>query len=152
MTILSTVADGVRKVFSIPPYTGSPVVKVNGSVVTWEAAGDFNLSLSSTPAASATVEIDYVPIDPTASVVPVTASRALTASDNGKTLDCSAGVVLTITKGLGNFGCAVRPAGVQIACEAGVTTNGTPTIVTTTARVSAINPTLAVDDYDVVGV
>jgi hypothetical protein len=62
MTILSTVADGVRKVFSIPPYTGSPVVKVNGTPVSVLSYGDSLITLTAVPAAGASVEIDYTPV------------------------------------------------------------------------------------------
>jgi hypothetical protein len=81
----------------------------------------------------------------------VAASRDLTQADNGLTLDCAPGVVLTIPPGLVNFGIAVRPAGVKIACGAGVTTNGSGLTVTTTSQVGAINPTATANSYDVVG-
>lgn len=86
------------------------------------------------------------------SVIPVAASRDLTEADNGNTLDCAEDVVLTIPPGLSNFGCAVRPDGVQVACGAGVTINGDDETLTTTARVGAINPTGTTNAYDVVGV
>lgn len=82
----------------------------------------------------------------------VTSSRALVQSDNGLTLDCAAGVMLTLNKGLFNFGCSIRPAGIQVACGEGVTTNGATAPLTTVSRVSAINPTATADAYDVIGV
>lgn len=85
-------------------------------------------------------------------VIAVAASRTLTQADNGCTLDCAASVVLTIPPGLSNFGCAVRPSGVQLACGAGVTINGASSTVTTTARVGAINPTGTANSYDAAGV
>jgi hypothetical protein len=63
MTIISTIADGTRKVFSIPPYTGSPVVKVNGTVVTYTVSGDNALALSAIPSKGSSVDIDYRPVD-----------------------------------------------------------------------------------------
>jgi hypothetical protein len=86
------------------------------------------------------------------SVSAVAASRTLTQDDNGKTLDCAEDVILTIPPGLSNFGCAIRPDGVQVACGAGVTINGDDETLTTTARVGAINPTATANAYDVVGV
>lgn len=59
MTISSTIADGVQRTFSVPAYTGTPVVKVNGTVVTWTAQGNNNLVLNSVPAKDAVVTIEY---------------------------------------------------------------------------------------------
>lgn len=84
--------------------------------------------------------------------IAVSVSRVLSRADNGATLDCSPGVVLTIPPGLKNFGCAIRPAGVQVTCGAGVLINGAASTVTTTSRVGAINPTNTTNAYDVVGV
>lgn len=80
----------------------------------------------------------------------VTSSRTLVQSDNGLTLDCAEGVVLTLPTGLFNFGCGLRPAGVQVACS-GTTTNGTNATKTTTARLGAINPTAVAEAYDLLG-
>jgi hypothetical protein len=87
-----------------------------------------------------------------AGVISVPSSRTLTQADNGCTLDCAEDVILTIPPGLTNFGCALRPEGVQIACGSGVTINGDDETLTTTARVGAINPTATANAYDVVGV
>ena len=74
----------------------------------------------------------------------VPASRALTATDNGKTFECAAGVVLTnpgaATLGA-NFGCAVMvPSGsVSIASANGTLLNGaTSTLVFAASQVFAI--------------
>lgn len=84
-------------------------------------------------------------------IVPVLESRTLLPSDDGKTLDCAEGVILTIPNGWGEKGCAVRPEGTQIACANGVTTNGTDTTKTLTVRIGAINPTANSTDYDLLG-
>lgn len=87
-----------------------------------------------------------------AHVVPVLESRLLTESDDGNTLDCAENVILTIPNNWGQKGCAIRPAGTQVACAGVVTTNGTNATKTLTARLGAINPTSDSTDYDLIGV
>lgn len=84
-------------------------------------------------------------------VVYVASSRTLTADDDGKVLDCAASVIVTIPANWGQLGCAVRPAGTQVACASGVTTNGSNTTKTLTAQVGAISPTNTASNYDLVG-
>ena len=76
--------------------------------------------------------------------VAVTESRALTALDDGKILDCTAaGVTLTIPRTLPrNFGCLVIPNGTtSFASSGGVLLNSA---TTTIARSSSSNATVAV--------
>lgn len=84
-------------------------------------------------------------------------SRALTADDNGQTLECTATVTLTVPVGLeANFGCAVIPNGTtSIASSGGALLNGATSTLT---RAAANNPLVAivarasaVDSYVVTG-
>lgn len=65
----------------------------------------------------------------------VATSRALTAADNGATLECTATVSLTVPAGLpANFGCAVMPFGTtSVVSGGGTLLNGATTTLTRTA-------------------
>jgi hypothetical protein len=69
----------------------------------------------------------------------VATSRALTAADDGATLECTATVTLTVPAGLpANFGCAVIPSGTtSIASDGTALLNGA---LTTLTRAAASNP------------
>jgi hypothetical protein len=84
-------------------------------------------------------------------VVSVGFSRNLRQEDSGKTLDCANGVELTLPAGLVNFGCVIRPDGIDVIPGAGVEINGATDTLTTTELLSAINPTSVGNAYDVVG-
>jgi hypothetical protein len=80
----------------------------------------------------------------TGSVIAVNASRALTAADNGNTLDCTAiGIALTIPSGvLLTLGVVVIPNGATtVVSSGGALLNGSTSTVT---RDSAINGSFAV--------
>lgn len=87
----------------------------------------------------------------------VAASRALTAADNGNTLECAAGVVLTVPAGLpANFGVAITvPAGtVTVTGATGVSINGTVAGSVTRAATNvmfAIARRVTTDSYNVTG-
>ncbi len=67
--------------------------------------------------------------------VAVTASRDLTAADNGAVLECAAAVTLTLPTGLpAGFACVVVPSGTtSIASRGGVLINGATTTVSRSA-------------------
>ena len=70
----------------------------------------------------------------------VASSRALTDADNGKTLECTATVTLTVPTGLmSNFGCAIIPNGTtSIASSGGALIQGATTTLTRAAATNAI--------------
>lgn len=70
----------------------------------------------------------------------VATSRALTDADNGKTLECTATVTLTVPPGLmSNFGCAIIPNGTtSIASSGGALLNGATSTLTRAASSNAI--------------
>ena len=80
-----------------------------------------------------------------AAVIPTEATlvgttRALTNSDNGKILECTTTVTLTVPTGLtAGFSCIVIPSGTtSIASSGGALLNGATTTVTRTATTNAI--------------
>lgn len=89
--------------------------------------------------------------------VPVTASRALTPADDGKTLECTTTVTLTVPAGLNSgFGCAVIPSGTtSIARSGGALLNGAGTTLTRTAAANTMFAIVArasvADSYVVTG-
>ncbi len=87
----------------------------------------------------------------------VSASRNLSGDDNGRTLECTATVTLTIPKGLPeDFACAIIPSGTtSIASAGGTLLNGATTTLT---RAASGNTTFAIqarksaaDSYVVTG-
>lgn len=70
----------------------------------------------------------------------VATSRSLTDADNGKTLECTATVTLTVPIGLmTNFGCAIIPNGTtSIASSGGALIQGATTTLTRAAATNAI--------------
>jgi len=87
----------------------------------------------------------------------VASSRALTAADNGNTLECAAGITVTVPAGLGaNFGVAIEvPAGtVSIASSGGALLNGATTTLTrasTNIMFAIVARASATDSYSVTG-
>ena len=87
----------------------------------------------------------------------VASSRDLTNADNGKTLECTGTVTLTVPINLqSNFGCAIIPNGTtSIASSGGTLLNGATTTLTraaTTNTIFAIVPRAsAADSYVVTG-
>ena len=67
-------------------------------------------------------------------------SRSLTDADNGRTLECTATVTLTVPIGLmTGFGCAIIPSGTtSIASSGGALLNGATTTLTRAAATNAI--------------
>lgn len=70
----------------------------------------------------------------------VASSRALTDADNGKTLECTGTVTLTVPTGLmTNFGCAIIPNGTtSVASSGGALINGATTTLTRAASANAV--------------
>lgn len=91
-------------------------------------------------------------------VITVATSRALTAADNGATLECTATVTLTVPEGLpAGFGCAVIPSGTTSVARSGAALlNGAGTTLTRAAASNAMFAITArasaVDSYVVTGV
>jgi len=86
-------------------------------------------------------------------------SRSLTNADNGKTLECSATITLTVPAGLvSGFSCHIIPSGTtSIASGGGTLLNGATTTVTriaataANARFSLVPRASAADSYVVTG-
>jgi hypothetical protein len=73
-------------------------------------------------------------------VLVVSSSRDLTSSDNGRTLECTATITLTVPATLpAGFGCAVIPSGTtSIASSGGTLLNGATTTLTRLATVNTM--------------
>ena len=96
-------------------------------------------------------------LPPTSTTVAVGSSRALTNADNGKTLECTATVTLTVPIGLvAHFGCAIIPSGTtSIASSGGALLNGATSTLTRTVElnqlVAIVARVSAADSYVVTG-
>jgi hypothetical protein len=93
-----------------------------------------------------------------AGAVQVSASRSLTAADNGATLECTAiTITLTVPAGLAaNFGCAVIPKGTtSIASAGGALLNGATSTITradsANSLFAVVSRASAADSYVVTG-
>lgn len=96
-----------------------------------------------------------VPLPTACSTEPT--SRALTSADNGKTLECTATITLTVPSGLpAGFACVIIPSGTtSIASSGGALLNGATTTLTRTATsnplVGILGRASADDSYVVTG-
>ena len=150
-------------VLTVTVTTGSvgvsiPGASINKTISASESFGDFDrdvafeLSAFSGAVASYAVADKYPLTDNTSRTIQVSASRELTQSDNGLTLDCTtSGLTLTAPAGLVNFGCAIINNTTTIAFSGGATGNGAATSIALTANVGAIVPTSTANAYKVVG-
>lgn len=100
-------------------------------------------------------DADFVP--PSGKVVLVTASRTITAADNGCTLECTATLTLTVPEGLPPaFSCAVIPSGTTSVARSGAALlNGAGTTLTradsSNALFAIVGLASAADSYKVSG-
>lgn len=154
-TIAFTLSQGER--VAVRVVRGSTVICSN-LVSSDETIGPFALGdVVTMTAVNGDIDYTLAYVGGVSFPVMVDASRTITSSDDGMTLECTATVTLTVPTGLpAGFGCIIIPSGTtSIASSGGALLNGATTTLT---RAAASNSTVAIigrasaaDSYVVTG-
>ncbi|OAM52922.1 hypothetical protein A7981_05670 [Methylovorus sp. MM2] len=70
MTLLATTANGTSKVVNVPPFLGTPTVKVNGSAAAFTLRDETTIILTLLPAKDDAITVDYTPVSSPSAVNP----------------------------------------------------------------------------------